>query len=52
MVLPCVLAAGKSLGGIVCDRLGYRRTVLLIFLLSFVALQGTGTAFALLLTLE
>ena len=51
MVLPCVLAAGKSLGGIVCDRLGYRRTVLLIFLLSFAALQGTGTAFALLLTL-
>ena len=51
MVLPCVLAAGKSLGGLVCDRLGYRRTVLLIFLLSFAALQGTGTAFALLLTL-
>ncbi|MBQ9376858.1 MAG: hypothetical protein IJU05_03535 [Schwartzia sp.] len=51
MMLPCVMAAGKCLGGLVCDRVGYRNTLLLIFLLSFVALRGAGTAFALLLTL-
>ncbi len=49
MALPCVMAAGKAIGGLVCDRLGYRRTVLLVFLVSFAALQGTGLSFSLLL---
>lgn len=39
MLLPCTFALGKCLGGVVCDRIGYRRTVLLIFLLGFVGLQ-------------
>lgn len=50
-LLPCVFALGKALGGIICDRIGYSRTVLLIFLLSFTALQFRGMASTLLLIL-
>lgn len=39
MILPCVFAAGKLCGGFVCDKIGYRRTILIIFLLGFVSLQ-------------
>ena len=49
MIFPCVFALGKAAGGILCDRIGYRKTILAIFLLGFFALQGEGAAFALLL---
>ena len=51
MLFPCVFAAGKALGGIVCDKAGYRKTVLFIFLLSFAALQLSGLAASVLLVL-
>jgi hypothetical protein len=51
MLFPCVFAAGKALGGIVCDKAGYRKTILLIFLLSFAALQLSGLVAAVLLIL-
>ena len=49
MLFPCVFAAGKALGGIVCDKAGYRKTILFIFLLSFAALQLSGLVSAVLL---
>ena len=49
MLLPCVFALGKAAGGILCDRVGYQKTILAIFLLGFFALQGEGLIFALLL---
>lgn len=52
MLIPCVLAAGKTLGGICCDKIGYRKTILLIFILGFLALQGTGLWLTLLLALS
>ncbi len=51
MLFPCVFAAGKALGGVVCDRAGYPKTILLIFLLSFLALQLSGLLAAVLLVL-
>ncbi|MBQ7516450.1 MAG: hypothetical protein IJS96_09230 [Schwartzia sp.] len=42
MLFPCVFAAGKALGGLLGDRLGYRRIILLLFLLGFLALQAGG----------
>ena len=51
MLFPCVFAAGKALGGIVCDRAGYRKTILFIFLLCFAALQLSGLAASVLLVL-
>ena len=51
MLFPCVFAAGKALGGIVCDRAGYRKTILFIFLLSFIALQLSGLVASVLLIL-
>lgn len=42
LLLPCVFAAGKALGGLCCDALGYKRCILLVFALGFVALQGSG----------
>ena len=51
MLFPCVFAAGKALGGIVCDRAGYPKTILFIFLLSFLALQLSGLLAAVLLVL-
>lgn len=49
LMFPCVFALGKAAGGIFCDRFGYRKTILAIFLLGFFALQGEGLPFALLL---
>ena len=49
MLFPCVFAAGKALGGIVCDKAGYRKTIIFIFLLSFAALQLSGLVSAVLL---
>ena len=49
MLMPCVFMLGKSAGGVVCDLLGYRKTILAIFILSFVALQIKGTAGAVVL---
>ena len=51
MLFPCVFAAGKALGGIVCDRAGYRKTILFIFLLSFAALHLSGLVASVLLIL-
>ena len=51
MLFPCVFAAGKALGGIVCDKAGYRKTILFIFLLSFAALQLSGLVASVLLIL-
>ena len=51
MLFPCVFAAGKALGGIVCDRIGYKNTILFVFLLSFIALQLRGLAASVLLVL-
>ncbi len=49
LLFPCVFALGKAAGGVLCDRVGYRKTILAIFLLGFFALQGEGLIFALLL---
>ena len=49
LLFPCVFMLGKAAGGVLCDRIGYRRTILTIFLLGFFALQGEGLTFALLL---
>ena len=51
MLFPCVFAAGKILGGLVCDKIGYKNTILLIFATGFLALQGDGLIFAVILTL-
>lgn len=51
MLFPCVFSAGKILGGIVCDKIGYKNTIALIFVTGFVALQGSGLIFAVILTL-
>ena len=51
MLFPCVFAAGKALGGVVCDKAGYRKTILFIFLLSFAALQLSGLVASVLLVL-
>ena len=51
MLFPCVFAAGKALGGIVCDRIGYKHTILSVFLLCFIALQLQGIAASVLLVL-
>lgn len=49
LLFPCVFALGKAVGGVLCDCVGYRKTILAIFLLGFFALQGEGLIFALLL---
>lgn len=49
LLFPCVFALGKAAGGVLCDRVGYKKTILAIFLLGFFALQGEGLIFALLL---
>ncbi len=51
LIFPCVFALGKMLGGLCCDRLGYRKTVLLIFFLGCAALPWSGLLPLLLLTL-
>ena len=49
LLFPCVFALGKAAGGVLCDRVGYPKMILAIFLLGFFALQGEGLIFALLL---
>ena len=49
LLFPCVFTLGKAAGGVLCDRIGYRRTILAIFLLGFFALQGEGLLFSILL---
>lgn len=51
MLFPCVFAAGKILGGLVCDKIGYKNTIALIFGMSFLALQFGGLIPAVILTL-
>ena len=51
MLFPCVFAAGKALGGILCDKAGYKKAILAIFLLSFAALQLKGLFASVLLVL-
>ena len=49
MLFPCVFALGKALGGWCSDRIGFQHTIVLIFLLGFLALQGGGLWSAVLL---
>ena len=51
MLFPCVFAAGKVLGGICCDKIGYKHTIILIFLVSFLSLQWHGLVSMVILTL-
>lgn len=51
MLFPCVYAAGKILGGICCDKLGYKNTIALIFIVGFLSLQWSGLFAAVMLTL-
>ena len=51
LLFPCLFTLGKALGGICCDRIGFSKTLLLIFLLSFLALQLEGMAGSMLLAL-
>jgi hypothetical protein len=48
--MPCVFVLGKSFGGILCDALGWRKTILAIFILSFLALQIPGIIGTVILT--
>lgn len=51
MLFPCVFAVGKILGGICCDKLGYKNTIALIFIVGFLSLQWSGLIPAVILTL-
>ena len=51
MLFPCVFAIGKILGGICCDKIGYKHTIILIFLVSFLSLQWHGLLSMVILTL-
>ncbi|MBR5998361.1 MAG: hypothetical protein IK027_04570 [Deltaproteobacteria bacterium] len=51
LLFPCIFVLGKVLGGLCADRFGYVRTIVAIFLLSFLALQWQGLVPALLLAL-
>lgn len=51
MLFPCVFAAGKILGGLCCDKLGYKNTIALIFVVGFLSLQWSGLIPAVILTL-
>lgn len=42
MLMPCVFALGKMMGGILCDRFGFQKTVLWLFLVSAFLLQWEG----------
>lgn len=50
MVMPCVFMLGKSAGGILCDAVGWRKTILAVFLLSFAATQIHGAIGAVILS--
>ncbi|MBO4368780.1 MAG: hypothetical protein J5803_01570 [Desulfovibrio sp.] len=49
LLFPCAVAFGKALGGILCDRIGYRKTLLVFFIVAFLALQIEGLLSSLLL---
>ena len=51
MLFPCVFALGKALGGLCSDRFGFQNTIVLIFMVGFLALQGGGLFSMLLLVL-
>ncbi len=51
MLFPIIFAAGKFLGGVCCDKIGWQNTILLIFVLGFASLQFEGLAPLILLTL-
>lgn len=51
MLFPCVFALGKILGGICCDKIGYKNTIGLIFVASFLSLQWSGLIPAVILIL-
>ncbi len=51
MLFPIIFAAGKILGGVCCDKIGWQNTILLIFILGFLSLQFEGLAPLILLTL-
>ena len=51
LLLPCTFALGKAIGGICCDKIGYKNTIVLIFVLSFLSLQWSGLVPILILTL-
>ena len=42
LLLPCIYMLGKALGGICCDKLGYKQMVLFLMLTSFTTLQFVG----------
>ncbi len=42
MLFPIIFAAGKILGGVCCDKLGWQNTILLIFVAGFSSLQFEG----------
>jgi len=42
MLLPWTFALGKLLGGFICDKIGYKKTVLLIMLVGFIGLKMQG----------
>ena len=42
MLMPCVFMLGKSAGGILCDVIGFRKTILAIFIMCFAGLQLSG----------
>ena len=44
MLMPCVFMLGKSSGGILCDVIGFRKTILAIFIMCFAGLQLSGLA--------
>ena len=51
ILFPCVFAFGKMIGGLCCDKIGFNNTILLIFVMSFVALQFNGLMSMIILTL-
>ena len=51
MLFPCVFAIGKILGGLCCDRIGYKNTIGLIFIVGFLSLQWSGLIPTVILTL-
>lgn len=42
LLLPCIYMLGKAIGGICCDKLGYKHMVLFLMIASFAVLQFTG----------
>ena len=42
MLMPCIFALGKSAGGVLCDFIGWRKSIFIIFVMSFAALQLSG----------